>query len=100
MSKKKDNEVSWLDKESDRASNLVKTGKEVNNPSAIKTDSVNIETEVNYLRIKLKPTVEQRFRYAISLAQGDAIKNGVKKPTMGNVFDEMVTLYEKEKNIK
>lgn len=94
MAKKKE-APDWLNQENNKADNLVRTGKEVRNPSASKTVLKEIETESNYLRIKLKPTVEADFRYIVSLRQGIEIKEGNKKPTMGDIFEEMVQHYQK-----
>lgn len=94
MAKKKDEPPTWLKDENNKAESIVKTGNEVRNPLASKNTKIIIETESNYLRIKLKPTVEADFRYLVSLRQGEEIKQGNKKPTMGDVFYEVLKAYQ------
>lgn len=100
--------TNWLSKEDNRSKEAIKTGKEVINPSAIKKPEEKIgkinkpnkkETENNYVNILIDSNVENRFRYIVTLRQGLELRNGNKKPTIGEVFEEMVMHFENKLKI-
>jgi len=101
--------TSWLSGEEQRAEEDLKQGKDITNPDAIKDPKKtgskvepkerSKEVLYNYINILMDPEVENRFRYIVTLRQGEDLRDGLKKPTVGKIFSEMVSHFEKKLKI-